>query len=349
MSDTALSEAVATVSGGKDLATEACRAAITEIIDGAADPALVAAFLTALRMKGETAEELAGAVLAVRARMEPLEIPASCRPLLDTCGTGGDGANTVNVSTATAIVVAACGVRVAKHGNRSATGNSGSSEVLTELGVDINAPHELLVRGLEDLGIAFLFAPRFHPAMRHAAPIRRLLPFRTLFNLVGPLANPARPETQIIGVPDRNKALMITWAFLAMWEPGDRSGLRAYVIAGGGDLDEVSLWGTNVVETVDGNLYHPPLFWEEYDFGLPRVAPDRLRVSGPVESAGKIRDLLQGERGPVRDVVLANAAAALMLVGKAASLPEGVAIAAEAIDRGLAARLLRDWAALTTA
>ena len=337
----ALTDALVMLADVVDLSPEQSRAAITEIIDGLADPVLVGAFLTALRMKGEVADELAGAVQAVRARMTPLEIPAACRPLLDTCGTGGDGANSVNISTAAAIVVAACGVRVAKHGNRAASGNSGSAEVLTELGVKIDASHETLRRNLEDVGIAFLFAPNFHPALRHASPVRKMLPFRTLFNFVGPLANPCRPEFQLIGVPDRNRARMLA---RTLSELNTTSEVEAYVVAGGGGLDEVSLRGVNVVERVQGNVDHPNEFWEALDFGLPTPSNDELRVDGPGQSASRIREMLQGAPGAVRSVVLANAAAALRLVGKVNSLREGVMVASEAIDRGDASRLLAKWA-----
>ena len=347
MAGSALHEALILLGEPRDLSPSQSRSAVTEIIDGQADPVVISAFLTALRIKGEVADELAGAVLAVRDRMTVLEVPPSCRPLLDTCGTGGDGANTVNVSTAAAIVVASCGVRVAKHGNRSASGNSGSAEVLSELGIDIDAAPDRLLRGLEDVGIAFLFAPKFHPALRHAAPIRRQLPFRTLFNLVGPLANPSRPEFQLIGVPDRDKARMIARALVEM---GDATGARprAFVVAGGRGLDEVGLSGPNALERVDGPDDHPVQFWNVEDFGLPEVEPESLRVSGPADSASRIRAMLDGEKGPVRAVVAANAAAALLLVGKAGSLVEGVAIATEAIDRGDASRLLRRWRAASS-
>lgn len=343
MAGSALTDALALLGHGATLTAEDSRAAVSEIIDGAAEPASIAAFLTALRLRGETAHDLVGAVRAVRDRMTPLEVPESCRPLLDTCGTGGDGANSVNVSTAAAIVVASCGVKVAKHGNRSASGNSGSAEVLTELGVAIEAEPPILLRCLEEVGITFLYAPRFHSALKHAAPVRRLLPFRTLFNLVGPLANPASPDFQLIGVPDRDRADLLARTMIELLGPSGRD-VSAYVVAGGGGLDEVSLSGTNLARSVGSGPVGPQHGWTAEDFGLPITAIDSLRVSGPSESAAKIRAMLAGERGPVRDVVLANAAVALHLVRGRGSLAEGAETAAKAIDRGDSARLLERWA-----
>jgi anthranilate phosphoribosyltransferase len=322
--------------------------AVAEIMAGAASEAAIAAFLTALRVKGETADELAGAVEAVRAHMAPwdrsAEAPeapeATPRPLLDTCGTGGDGASTVNVSTATALVVAACGVPVAKHGNRSASGRSGSAEVLTELGVAIEAPPEVLRRCLAELGITFLFAPAFHPALRFAAPVRRQLPFRTLFNLVGPLANPARPEFQLVGVPGAPQAELVAAALARL---GVR---RAAVVTGGDGLDEVTLDGPTAVHWVESGTITRQT-WSAAEFGLPRVPAASLRADGPAASAALIREFLAGRVGPVRYAVLANGAAALLVAGTVASRAEGVQRAAEAVDSGAAADLLKRWGELS--
>src|SRR5262249_40826892 len=207
---TPLDEALAALGAGRGLSRDQAYAAVAEVMEGRATEPALAALLTALRVKGGTADELSGAVRAVRDRMAAWPGPAM--DVLDTCGTGGDGASTVNVSTATAIVVAACGVPVAKHGNRSASGNSGSSEVLERLGVAPDVEPETAARSLAELGLAFLFAPRFHPALRHAAPVRRQLPFRTLFNLVGPLANPARPSYQLLGVAGDRQADLVAKA-----------------------------------------------------------------------------------------------------------------------------------------
>ncbi len=321
--------------------------AVTVIMSGTASEASIAAFLTALRVKGETADELAGAVEAVRAHMAPWDrgaatslLGATPGPLLDTCGTGGDGAGTVNVSTATALVVAACGVPVAKHGNRSASGRSGSAEVLTELGVAIEAPPHVLRLCLAELGITFLFAPAFHPALRFAAPVRRQLPFRTLFNLVGPLANPARPEFQLVGVAGARQAELVAEALVRL------GACRAAVVTGGDGLDEVTLDGPTAVHWVEAGAITRQT-WFAADFGLPRVPAAALQVDGPPASAARIRDFLAGQVGPVRHMVLANCAAALEVAGVVSSKAEGVQRAAEAVDTGAAALLLERWAKLS--
>jgi anthranilate phosphoribosyltransferase len=334
----ALIEALGLLGDARDLTAEGARAAVAAIMDGTASDAVVAAFLTALRLKGETVDELAGAVRAVRDRMASLEVTA--RPVLDTCGTGGDGFCTVNVSTATAIVVASCGVPVAKHGNRAATGNSGSAEVLAELGIAIEAEPPTLSRCLEELGITFLFAPRFHPALRFAAPVRRQLPFRTLFNLVGPLANPARPDHQLIGVAGRRQAGLVAEVLALLGTT------RAAVVTGADGLDEVSLDGpTRVLWVEQGRIRAES--WEPGEFGLPTVHAREFRVCSPSDSAARLRSLFEGETGPVRDVVLANAAAALLVAGRVTSLRSGVALAAAALDSGASARLLGRWAQLS--
>ena len=316
--------------------------AITAIMTGDAPDAVVAAFLTALRVRGETAANLTGAVTAVRERAVGWPVDADAVPtsLLDTCGTGGDGACTVNISTATAIVVAAAGVAVAKHGNRSASGNSGSAEVLTELGVKIDPEIRTLIRCLRELNLTFLFAPKFHPALRFAASVRRQLPFRTLFNLVGPLANPARPTHQLIGVPDPRLADLIAAAIARLGVQ------RAAVVTGGDGLDEVSLGSATQVRWVENGRVEM-LIWPRDAFELPPVKPDQLRVSGPSASAQAIRNLLDGERGPIRDTVLANSAAALLVSGTVPDLLAGVDRATRAIESGAAGQLLKRWADLS--
>ncbi len=325
------------LAAGRDLSAEEAGASVGEIIEGGAADAEIAAFLTALKVKGETPDELAGAVKAVRSRMMPLEIAPAQRPILDTCGTGGDGASTINVSTATAILVAACGVKVVKHGNRSASGNSGSAEVLTELGVAIDAGPESVQRTLSECHIAFVFAPKYHPALRHAAPVRKLLPFRTLFNLVGPLANPARPEFQLVGVPTEPVAELVSGALAELGVQ------RAAVVTGSDGLDEVTLAGPTRLRLVERSVITHQT-WTPADFGLPTVRADEIRIQGPSEGADRLRKLLTGEKGAIRDVVLANAAAALWVRGAVGSLPEGVEKAAGAIDSGAASDLLARWA-----
>ncbi len=314
-------------------------AAILEVLAGEGSDVAVASLLTGLCVKGETAEELAGAVKAVRSRvaLAGLDVPAV--GVLDTCGTGGDGACTVNVSTAAAIVVAAAGVPVAKHGNRSASGNSGSAEVLTELGVTIEADTSILSRCLSELGITFLFAPKFHPGLRSLAPVRKQLPFRTLFNLVGPLANPASPDFQLVGVAGTTQARLIAGALARL---GTR---RAAVVTGSDGLDEVSLAGSTKVLVVERGVISAA-HWEPGDFGLGRVEVSELKISGPAESASRILGFLAGQPGPVRETVLANAAAALWVSGER-SLSEAVARAADAVDSGRAQSLLTRWAAMS--
>ncbi len=335
-----LLEALERLGRGSDLSAPETHAAVSAIMAGEASEVAIGAFLTALRVKGETAEELAGAVAAIREWMVPWEPLNPPRSLLDTCGTGGDGANTVNVSTATAVVVAACGVAVAKHGNRSASGNSGSAEVLTELGIDIEAAPWTLRRCLDELNITFLFAPKFHPALRFAAPVRRQLPFRTLFNMVGPLANPARPDFQLVGVSGDRQADLIARALAQL---GAR---RGAVVTGSDGLDEVTLTGPTRVRWVESGQITDTT-WTPADFGLPEVRAFDLRVSGPTDSATRLRDVFSGTTGPIRAMVLANSAAALWVCGHVTGLREGVAVAAHAIDSGAAAWLLERWGRLS--
>jgi anthranilate phosphoribosyltransferase len=335
-----LAEALRRLGSGSGLSAEQAYGAVAEIMGGEASEAAIAAFLTALRVKGESADELAGAVRAVRDRMAPLEGPLP--PVLDTCGTGGDGAGTFNISTASAIVVAACGVPVAKHGNRSASGNSGSAEVLAALGVAVEADPDVLRRCLVEVGITFLFAPRFHPALRFAAPARRQLPFRTLFNLVGPLANPARPAYQLVGVPHEAQAELMARTLAGLGVE------RAAVVTGCDRLDEVTLAGPTRFSWVERGGYVAGT-WTPEDFGLPLVPASALGVSGPCESAARLRCLLAGEGGPIRDVVLANSAAALLVAGRVDTLRQGVEESAAVLDSGAPAVLLDRWARLSQA
>ena len=340
MTPVAAAHAVRKLSAGVDLTRDEAEAAVAEVLEGVVSESLIAAFLTALTVKGETAAELTGAVAAVRSRMETDGLAAAPAGTVDTCGTGGDGANTVNVSTAAALVVAACGVPVAKHGNRSASGNSGSAEVLTELGVEVEATTPVLGRCLSELGITFLFAPKFHPGLRFAGPVRRLLPFRTLFNLIGPLANPARPEFQLVGVAGTRQAALVAEALASL---GTR---RAAVVTGADGLDEVTLSGPTHVLWLENGVV-TPREWRPESFGLAPAGATVLRVSGPSDSAARITHLLGGEPGPVRDAVVANAAAALLVAGRCGGLLDGVDLAREAVDSGRARTLLQRWRRLS--
>jgi len=260
--------------------------------------------------------------------------------VLDTCGTGGDESGTFNISTAAALVAAATGAVVAKHGNKSVSSSSGSSELLEGLGVRIDAGPALVARCLDELGFGFCYAPVFHGAMRHAAPVRKELRFRTIFNLAGPLANPARPRFQLLGVGRCELALTMAEALRQL---GIR---RAAVVTGSDGMDEVTLTGpTSVVEVQADEVRRTE--WQPEDFGLPACRLEDLRVSTPEESVAVVRAILAGGAGPPRDVVLANAAAALWVAEKAGSLVEGVRRAAASIDQGKAAALLERLIALT--
>lgn len=331
-------DALDLLAAGRSLSAQEAHDAFAAIMAGAASEAAIAAFLTALHERGETASELIGAVRAVRERMSAW--PQQATPLLDTCGTGGDGANSVNISTAAAIVVAACGVPVAKQGNRSATSSSGSAEVLGALGVEYDAEPEIAQRCLAELGITFLFAARYHPAMRFAAPVRKRLPFRTLFNLVGPLVNPAQPRYQLLGVASEPHADLVAQALLELGID------RAAVVTGADGLDEVTLAGPTVVRWVEKGQVRTSV-WQPADFGLSRVPAEALRISGPEESASRIRAVFAGVSSPARDVILANAAAALVVAGRAESLQSGIALSAAAIDSGATGELLERWARLS--
>lgn len=307
-------------------------------MDGECEPVDIAAFLTALAMRPLMAAELRGAATAMRQRASV--IPTSRAPLLDTCGTGGDRLHTFNISTAAAIVAAACGMPVAKHGNRSVSGSSGSADVLESLGVFIGMTPEQAGRCLDEVGLTFCFAPLVHGAMRHAAPVRRRLAFPTLFNLLGPLTNPAGARHQLIGASSDTRARLLA-AALAGLETD-----RSFVVCGGGRLDEVALWDSTLVLEVCGEEVRE-FHWRAADFGLPECSVDELRADGPAASAAIIRRLLSGEPGAALNIVLANTAAAL-LAGDAVRTPaEGAARAADALHSGRAQRKLEELAAWT--
>ena len=331
----ALAEALKSLAVGLDLDATGAEKAVDVLLSGEASAVAAAAFLTALRVKGERSAELAGTVRAVRNRVDRQGLNLPTTGLMDTCGTGGDGANTANISSATAIVIAACGIPVAKHGNRSASGNSGSAEVLAELGIAIDSPASVLSRCLAEVGITFLFAPRFHPGLKYLAQVRKQLPFRTIFNLVGPLANPARPEFQLVGVAGKAHAVLVAETLRDL---GTR---RAAVVTGDDGLDEVTLSGPTEVLLVEAGEV-ARLRWTPHDFGLGTVNLTELRVSGPSDSAARISHAFGGEPGPVRDMILANTAAALWVAGET-DLKKGVQRATDAIDTGAARRLLERW------
>ena len=305
-----------------------------EILEGAATPAVTAALLTALRMKGETAAEVTGFARAMRASALPVRpVKTSPAHLIDTCGTGGDGGRTFNVSTAAAFVAAGAGVAVAKHGNRSISSRCGSADVLEALGVDVTLGAEGVGQSIDETGIGFLFAPVMHPAMRHAGPIRRELGIRTVFNMLGPLTNPAGAELQVMGVYSEG---IVPLAAETLARLGTR---RALVVHGSDGLDEISLAGpTRFAEVRAGGIRQGSL--EPSDFGLSTAPAETLAGGDASANAAILRSVLAGRPGPARDIVILNAGAALHVAEVAGSWHEGAELAARSIDSGAAASKL---------
>ena len=323
-------------------------ALMQELLGGRIEEAEIMSLLSALRDKGATVEELIGFASVMRSKArETLEeggVDVDAlrgeAELLDTCGTGGDGRGTFNVSTAAAIVAAAAGVRVAKHGNRSISSRSGSADVLEALGVRLDLPLERIPQCLEEVGLVFLFAPRLHLAMKHVQGARRKLKTKTVFNLLGPLTNPLGATAQLLGVYEPQLAEMMAQALAGL---GSR---RALVVAGADGTDEVSTaGGTKLCELRDGQVSTREIAPEE--FGLSRASPDSLQGGDPSANAEQMREILGGRSGPLRDWVLANTSAALVAVGKAKEFRGGVAMAAEAIDSGRAREKLEALVAFT--
>jgi len=315
----------------EDLTSEEAAAAMGAIMDGRAQPAHIAALLVGLAMKGERPREMAGFATAMRDRSVPL--PAPVGEVFDTCGTGGDGAHTFNISTAAAVVIAGCGVKVAKHGNRAASSKCGSADVFEALGVNLDATPEQVLGALRSAGIAFFFAPKWHPSMQHAGPTRRELGIRTAFNLLGPLCNPARAARQIVGVPRAEQTELMARAL------GSLGSVRAWVVHGADGLDEVSTTGYTKVSEYVGGAVHT-FYLHPVDAGIERAKAADLAGGTAAENAEIIRQVLAGEAGPRRDVVVLNAAAGLLVAGAVPTIPEGVAHARAAIDDGRARRAL---------
>jgi anthranilate phosphoribosyltransferase len=328
---------IAQVATGRPLDLEQARLAFEIMMAGDATPAQMGGLLMALRVRGETVEEITGGALAMRDRMTRIAAPED---VIDTCGTGGDGSGSYNISTAAALVVAACGVPVAKHGNRALSSKTGSSDVLSALGVDIEAPMAVIEQAIRTIGIGFMMAPRHHGAMRHVAGPRLELGTRTIFNLLGPLSNPAGARRQLMGVFAREWVEPLARVLARV---GSR---RAWVVHGADGLDELTTTGiTYVAELIEGEVRTFEVTPEEA--GLPLARPEELKGGDPAYNAGALRALLAGERGAYRDIVLLNAAAALIVAGRVGGLAEGVAEAAEAVDRGAAAKVLDRLVALT--
>lgn len=332
-----LQQAIAPALRQQTVEAELIQAAFDSIMRGECGEAETAALLTALAVKGEQVEEIVGAARAMRHHATCVQ-PAAAG-LLDTCGTGGDALHTFNISTAVAFVVSACGVPVAKHGNRSVSSSSGSADVLEQLGVNLDLLPERVARCIDEVGIGFCYARALHGAMKHVAPVRAALGFRTIFNLLGPLTNPAGAPRQLIGTNSNHSASLLAEAI------GRLGTERTIVVCGNDELDEVSLWGTTAWfdVTPDGIARGR---WTPVDFGLDACDVAALRVESPQESADRILNVFEGRPGPVRDIVVANAAVALLAAGRAEALADAVRQAAAAIDEGRAAAVvarLAEW------
>jgi anthranilate phosphoribosyltransferase len=326
-----IQKALAELMDGRDLSQEDAREVMNSIMAGEATPAQIGAFLVALRIKGETADEIAGCAEAMREHV--LVVRPARTDLVDTAGTGGDGARTFNISTAAALVAAAAGAGVAKHGNRAVSSSSGSADVLEALGFNLELPPETIARSIDELGFGFLFAPTHHPAMRHAAPVRRDLATRTVFNVLGPLTNPAGARAQVVGVyaPELVPTIADVLARLGAE--------RAFVVHGAAGVDELSPAGPNLVcEVANGQVRRREI--DPLDLGIDRCAPEELGGGDPADNAETIRSIFSGAEGGKRDAVLLNAAGAIAAGGLARDLGEGVGLAREAIDSGAAGERL---------
>jgi anthranilate phosphoribosyltransferase len=316
----------------EDLTSVESAAAMAEIMEGRAAAAQIAGLLVGLALKGERPAEIVGFAHTMRDRA--VKLSKEYTDAFDTCGTGGDRSGTFNISSASAIVVSACGITVAKHGNRSVSSQCGSADVFEALGVDIQGGPEVVERSLDRAGVAFLFAPIFHPAMKHAAQARRDLGLRTAFNLLGPLTNPARPARQIVGVPRPELTELLARALLLL------GSTRAWVVHGADGIDELSTTGyTKVSECRDGAVH--TFYVHPGDFGLPKANPRSLEGGDAKTNAAIIEDVLAGRKGAARDITLLNAGAALFVAGREDSIRAGIDRAASALDEGRAAETLR--------
>ena len=322
----------------EDLTVDEASAAMVEVMEGRAATAQIAGLLVGLAMKGERPAEIVGLARTMRERA----VQMSTRPeaVFDTCGTGGDRSGTFNISSCAAIVVAACGVRVAKHGNRSVSSRSGSADVFEALGVRVTAPSAVVERCLAEAGIGFFFAPTFHPSMRHAAQARGELGVRTAFNLLGPLTNPAGATRQLVGVPRPEFTELLARALMLLGSE------RTWVVHGADGIDEISTTGyTKVSECRNGSVN--TFYLHPSDVGVPKAAADALKGGDARENAAIIEGVLAGSRGPARDIVLLNAGASLFIAGVASSVEDGIARGSQALDRGDAKRTLERMVAVS--
>ncbi len=322
-----IKEAINTLVSGDSLSFEQAAAVMEEIMSGEATPAQIAAFVTALRIKGETVDEIAGLASVMRAKAVPVK---ATPPVVDTCGTGGDNLSSINISTAAAFVAAGAGLKVAKHGNRAMTSQCGSADVLEALGVKIDLNAEAVATCLEKVGIGFMFAPVFHPAMKHAAGPRREIGIRTVFNILGPLTNPARAGSQVIGVPSKERGEKTA---AVLHRLGTKHSLVVHSLDG---MDELSISGKSVVWEVNEQGVLPPSEVEPADFGFKETKISEIRGGTPAENADIMRRVLNGEKGAVRNVIALNAAAAIYAGDLASDMKDGLRLAESAIDSGQA-------------
>ena len=333
-----IKQALQRIGAGKDLTGEEMRSVMNIIMSGEATSSQIGAFLIGMRVKGETVGEIAAAVSILREKMVPVEAPENA---MDIVGTGGDAAETYNISTATSLVVASAGIPVAKHGNRAVSSKSGASDVLQALGIDINLPPDRIAECIREVGIGFMFAPAHHPAMKHVGPVRQELGVRTMFNLLGPQSNPAGARRYLLGVYDREWVEPVAAALLA------NRAVSAWVVHGSDGLDELSTTGPSFVAQIKGgNLTSFEVSPE--DVGLPRASLADLKGGDPAHNAAALRGLLEGEKSPYRDIVLFNAAAAFVVANRASDLKQGVELAADEVDSGRARATLDKLVAVSS-
>jgi len=333
-----IKEAIAKVVEGSNLSMSETESVMKEIMGGEATPAQIASFITALRIKGETSEEIAGCARIMQ--QHALQVNPKRTDVVDTCGTGGDASGTFNISTTVAFVAAGAGLGVAKHGNRSITSKCGSADLMEALGIKITLSPEQVAQCVDEVGIGFCFAPAFHPAMKYATPVRQEIALRTVFNVLGPLANPARAKRQLIGVYNENLTEVLADVLRALKSE------RAFVVHGADGLDELSTTGINrVSELRDGQVISYKL--DPQELGLVKVSLNDLLGGTLEENAEITRKILNGEGGPKRDIVLLNTAAILVAGGKAADLKEGLDVAAKSIDSGAALKKIDELAKMS--
>ena len=319
------------VAGGANLSSEEAHQAMSALLEGSASESVIAGFLVALKMKGETADELAGFARAMRERM----IVVDAHPdVVDTCGTGGDASGTFNISTAAALIMAGAGARIAKHGNRALSSRTGSADVLEALGVRANMTPEEAARSIREIGIGFLFAPALHPAMKYAQPVRRELKMRTVFNLLGPLSNPARAQRQLIGAPSPEAGALMADALAKLGTS------QTFIVHGHDGLDEISTTGPTQVWKVWTGMVEKHV-WTPADFGVSRARLSDLEGGDSTHNSQILLEILAGRPGPHRDIALVNSAAGLMAAGLVESPGEGMAAARHSIDSGSAGEKLR--------